>query len=195
MPHALRLLFLVALGLPLAACGETPDPTAAPSGEVLGTDERPPGAGSAQPGVPFPELLDGFAQHDYQGEVAVLGRLAEPLERSETPVANRHVQGQTDTVRTWTYSGLELAVYDIAGDPKQLPQSIRLTSTDYRTTEGLTVGSSRAEVTAALGEPDRLDGGDLVYVLGAEEPVPTGTLRVALEADFVQALTWTFTID
>lgn len=189
-------LLVLALLLSLAACEASenvptpgaplPDSTATTDPDALdGADDDAAPAGG--PGLALPALVDAA------GDPALLGRLAPPQRTEATPQPNRHDPSQTDTLRTLHYDGLQLTVYDVAGSERTLLQSIEVTSAAYATDAGLRVGSTRADVAAALGAPERTEDGAAVYTVGSGPTPPA--LHVRYAGDAVERLTYHFYVD
>jgi hypothetical protein len=150
-------------------------------------------ASSARVGLA--EILDDAYERRDDGSLALLGRLPAPQRVEAEPVENRHVAGQTDTLRTLHYDGLTLEVYAVAGG-REILQEVRVTGDGYETAEGLGVGSTRAAVRGALGEPTRSDGGTLTYdVKTSPDDLTPTTLTVRFDGDRVAALTWSYYVD
>lgn len=150
---------------------------------------------SASSRVTLPEVLDHAYERRADGSLVVLDRLPTPQRVESEPVQNRHVEGQTDTLRTFHYDGLALEVYVVA-DGKEILQEVRVTGEGYETAERLGVGSTRGAVREALGEPTRAEGNALTFEVTAspEDPTPT-TLTVRFDGDRVEALTWSYYVD
>jgi hypothetical protein len=149
------------------------------------------GPDSLGTGVPLAALLDPSADAR-----ALRERLNEPLRVETEAVPNRHVPGQTDTVRTLVYDGLALELYEVTGGAVFL-QEVTVTGEDYETAEGLGVASTRDEVEAVYtnstsAEPT--DEGTVVTYERANGPTPV-VLRVRYEGDRVAAMTWSFYVD
>ena len=101
--------------------------------------------------------------------------VGEPTGVSRTPVANRHVPDQMDTLYVFTRDGLEAAYY-------VLPRRDLLSSVAVRDPRWLrygspTIGTTGAAVEAAFGPPARRASGGAVLTYacqqaaGPEEPV------------------------
>jgi hypothetical protein len=171
----MRLLCLCCCALVLAAC-----------------------AGSREGALPPPVALDDLLARAYEqtpdGRLALLEPLGRPLRNWGKPTPNRHVAGQVDTLRTLVYEGLEVQVYETA-DERELLQTLRVTSPRYRTAEGLTVGSPREDVHAALGAPEGVEAGQDTFAIGSDPDGPPLDLVVEYEAGRVSALVWRFYMD
>lgn len=150
---------------------------------------------SDAPALLLPAILDRAYEQSADGSLALLDRLGEPQRVEAEPVENRHVEGQTDTLRTYVYDGLELEVYAVSGGGELL-QAVRVAGEGYETGEGIGVGSTREAVRAALGTPTGADGDTLTYERPAspEDPTPP-TLTVRFDGDRVAAVAWSFYVD
>lgn len=178
----------LALAVLLAACAsEGPPDSEGPSvGGAQGGLEAPDTAGAAAPENERPAVsvrpgvrLDGLLA-PAEGAEALLGRLRDPRDLRLEPVANRHVEGQTDTVRTYVYDGLELEVYDVTDGPAFV-QRLSVTGGEYGTADGVSVGESRTDLEAALGAPVEEEGASVWYEVGGG-PAPT-PVEVVYEPD------------
>lgn len=105
---------------------------------------------------------------------------------------NRHDSTQVDTMRTLYYNGLFIRVYDVSSSGQSLIQHMEVTSRDFATEEGITVGTSRTEVESKMGPPDKKEGTTYVYNLGTEAP---NQLHIPFENDKVSRLSWSFYVD
>jgi len=180
---------LLALAL-LAGCTTVqPAPDAGPTPPAP-PEAAPPEAAPARPGVPVPELVATG-----EGRGSALGRLDRPARAEAEPFENRHVPGQIDTLRTYHYDGMRLEVYDVAASPRALLQALAVTSDAYDTGLGFRVGATRAEVEAALGDPDARDRTTYEYALEGEGRGPGSLLTVRFAGDRVRELAWGFYVD
>ncbi len=192
-PHVL-LLALFAFG---AGCrGSQPAPPAADEPAADVRDAPPAPEPAARPGVSVDRIVAAGAAGD---AAAVLGRLQPPRRVTTEALANRHVPGQTDTLRTYHYDGLALTVYDVSASDKQLLYALQVTSDAYvpQRPHVLHVGMARAEVEAALGAPDeRLeDGVTYQYALDGDGGAPGTLLLVRFDEGAAAALEWSFYVD
>jgi hypothetical protein len=192
-----RLALALVLALALAACtsdpadapaappaeGSTPGPTATPAG----ADAEPLAEADRQPVAPLDEILA-----PRRDDGPFLRGLPEPRAVRAEPTENRHVEGQTDTVRTYVYRGLEVEAYEVSGG-RTFVQRVEATSPAYETESGLAVGRTRGAVESVLGVPVEEDGPVAVYETD-EGPTPT-TVEVRYETDAAGAeravrITW-----
>lgn len=180
----LSALGLAGCGSPEAPSGDAPAPDTA-AAEPMPTDS--PGVDRSDE-VPLQRLLQAQLRGD--GGL-VLAELPEPNATDSRAVENRHMPGQTDTIRTMDYGGLRIVTYDVATGGRLL-QSVVLETTDYDTPEGVRIGMARDSVLAAYGEPDRREDGALVYGLSPEVP---NEVRFDLQAGRVQRISWSFYVD
>lgn len=149
----------------------------------------------ARPNVALPTLLENAYQRDDDGSLSILDRLGEPQRVTREPVENRHVPGQTDTLRTLVFDGLEMEVYAVTGG-KEILQEVRVTGEGYETAEGLGVGSSRAAVRDVLGTPARTEGATVTYEIASGPDDPTSTqLHIRYDGDRVASMVWSYYVD
>lgn len=173
---------LIGLVLVWAGCGQEASESPSPQVDREG-----------RPGVSLDALIQaGIDRPPGTDSLAVLDRLRPPLRVEREPHKNRHVRGQVDTLRTYVYHGMEVTVYDVAGDPKEIMERLTVVDSSYRTEKGLRVGLSKEEAEALLGPPDQAQGDSLVYELGT--PVPN-FLRVSFEQNRISRLEWSFYVD
>ena len=147
----------LALMLAGAGCAEAPDPRPV-------RDERP-GRVEVRPGVRLDRLL--AARGD---ATPVLDVMRAPRDRHAEAVANRHVEGQTDSLVTWVYDGLTLEIYAVTAGPAFVRRVV-VTRGMYGTSDGLSVGEPRASMEETLGRPSAEVPGAVSYRLGGETPV------------------------
>ena len=162
----------LALLLALAAC--TSDSADAPVAEAQPRDADALLADADRP--PVADLDEILAPRRDDGPF--LQGLPEPQAVRAEPTANRYVEGQTDTVRTLAYDGVEIEAYEVAGG-RMFVQRVAVTSPAYETSSGLAVGRTRSAIESVLGVPMREDGAVAVYETG-EGPTPT-TVEVRYE--------------
>lgn len=176
----LRRAALAALALSLAACSErVPDP--APDA----TEAEAPPVATAEPGISVDDLLE--SREDY---AAVLARLGTPREETAEPIANIHVEGQQDMVRTYVFDGLRIETYEVAGGPT-LVREVQATDPRFRSAEGVGPGVSRASIEAALGPPvdEAADGPYYEIRQFPDDPTPI-RVHVVYEGETARQVTW-----
>ncbi len=143
--------------LTVAACGgRTPEPA---------------------PGPPDAAAFDRWAEAapfaGFETPEDFRDRFGPPVSRHAVPQANRHVEGQTDSILTLTFEGpLEVRLYAITGG-RTLPMSVDVHGSGIL--EGpVDVGTPWTRVAATFGPPEGERDGRWYYLrdgLGAEEPV------------------------
>lgn len=170
----------IAFVLSLASCQSEAPP-----------DAPPPNETARALGVPLSEIVDAALNGR---DTTALDRLGPPDSITTAPQPNRHVPGQMDTLRTYFYDGVRLTVYDVTNSADQFVTTMQVTGPAYTTDDSLHVGSSRSEVENTLGAPDRQDGDEYIYELGEPVAAPN-LLRLTVEADTVQRMTWSFYVD
>lgn len=167
-------LLCAVLAVAASACS---DPEASPPPEREAGEEpsvyRP--SPPVRPGVPLDDLL---APRIDDGAVLARFRPARAVRAEAEP--NRHVEGQTDTVRTYVYDGMTVEAYEVTGGPTFI-QSVRVTEGGYGTGSGVGVGTPRSDVEAAFGPPVHESGDGVEYETGGGE-TPT-TVTVVYEPD------------
>lgn len=147
--------------------------------------------GSASLGVSLQALLEGAESRDPETQqLPILDRLNEPERVSLDTQANRHVPGQTDTLRTLHYDGATVTVLEASG--KELMKDVTVTEPGLRSPQGVQVGMTHAEVENVLGEAtERQDG---AHVYEEDAPMPT-RFYVYYENGDVSRMEWMFAID
>lgn len=180
-----RSLFfaMLVLLLVLAGCGKQSD-NAADSTDADSLAAVSPGAL-----ISVSEIAESVLRGNAEQALAGLPP-AEQVQRKARQ--NRHDSTQVDTMRTLYYTGLYIQVYDVTASDQSLIQHMEVTSQDFATEEGITVGTSRAEVEQKLGQPDEKEGDMYVYNLGTETP---NQLRIPFENNQVSRLSWSFYVD
>lgn len=175
--------------LTLAACVEDPAPRpspaeAPPRAEAPSRIEAPlrtemPRREEFRPGVGLDRLLAASNDAD-----SVLSTLRAPRRREVEAVANRHVAGQIDTAAVWVYDGLSIGTYVIT-DGRTVIDRLAVTEGSYGTSDGLSVGETRASLEAVLGLPVRQTAADVTYSVG--DGMATGVeVRYAPDDDGVE---------
>jgi hypothetical protein len=142
-------------------------------------------------GVPLSDLVDAVLSGR---DTTALNRLGPPDSITTAPQPNRHVPGQMDTLRTYHYDGARLTVYDVSASEDRFITTMQVTSPAYVTQDSLHVGSPWSAVEDALGTPARQGGNEYIYELGEPVAAPN-LLRLTVEADTVQQMTWSFYVD
>lgn len=178
-----RSLFLsmLTLLLVLGGCGGQSDETS----DTAASDS------AATPGdlISVSDLAESAIQGNAEQMLATLPP-AEQVDRR--PQQNRHDSTQVDTMRTLYYNGLFIRIYDVSASNQSLIQHMEVTSRDFATDKGITVGTSRAEVENKMGPPDKREGDVYVYNLGTEAP---NQLRIPFDNNKVSRLSWSFYVD
>lgn len=143
-------------------------------------------------GISLRRLIDRahYREPDAQ-ELSVLDGLSKPKRVSTEAQPNRHVPGQTDTLRTLHYEDARITVYHVSHG-KELLHSIALTGPNLESPEGLRVGMTRADVESALGEPPEHQNGAYIYLQNG--PMPR-RFYVHFDNDVVGRMEWMFPID
>ena len=157
------MLRLLALALVLTGCADRPS---APDAAPTATDSTSPAPASVRPGVSLDRLLA-----DRADDAPLLAELRAPRRQSARAVANRHVEGQVDSVVTRVYDGLVLEAYVVTGG-RTFIRRVDVDEASYGTSDGVSVGESRADLEEVLGVPTREDGETVTYIAGSG-PVPT----------------------
>ena len=194
------VLFLLAALSGLAGCGsEGAERQVTPSDTTRITTSQsaaPTTDSAAFVSVDLPVLLNRVDDRRRDGTLRVLDELNPPLRVEREPVQNRHDPGQTDTILTLLYSGMRIEVYKSTDSGKEIVRSLTISGDAYQTEQGLTIGSTRAEVRKVLGEPAGTEDETLVYELtrGENDPTPT-FLHVRFDGDHVAAMSWDFYVD
>lgn len=178
---ALVLVCQVTLSLGTSACSTAEStrsdlgPDAVPVDRVGGplepTDEIGPPSDAVSQLIRHALQSEGSVSYD-----ALVKRLGEPEEVHTEPVRNQYVPGQTDTLRTLVYTGIQALVYDVTNESKTFLVRLSLLSTRYTTPDGLHVGLEKEKVIDAVGPPTRQNSvkGELIY----EETEATPTSMV-----------------
>lgn len=155
------LCLLLALGLitVLAACGESGGQPSQPAGGTAGSQSQPVDGTSQTPeGYVFP-AASGYS-------VAISDNMADVL--NVLGEANSYFQAESCAFegldKTYTYSGFIITTRP-DGD-QDLVQSIQLTDDSVTTKEGVYIGSSASDVTAAYGDSDSVVETLLTYTIG-----------------------------
>lgn len=150
---------MLVLTFVLAGCGSnekviTGDATA----EVAANNENNAEAADTQAAqaVGFTFTSKGVDINVYAEAAPIVEALGEPQEYFEAPSC---AFGDMD--KTYTYSGFELDTY--AENDTDYVSMVILKDDSVSTNEGVSIGSTLADVKSAYGEPDAEDGDMLVY--------------------------------
>lgn len=121
----------------------------------------------------------------------LLQRLGTPAETETETVVNKYVENQTDTLRTLNYTGVRALVYDVTDDSKSFLVRLSISSTEYRTPEGIRVGMSTDHVRDELGPPTRHNRsrGELIYQETGPTPI---SMVVRIQEGQVAEIGWEF---
>ena len=152
-----------------------------------------PTAPTALVAFPF-ELLQVIGGSVAEPEVAALA----PVEAVTVP--NRHVEGATDTYRTYLFDRTRVRFLDARPQSRLFVESVKTWDPAVRTPAGIGVGSTRSEVEAAYGpeiEAQSGDGESAHYYSDADGLYDERLYVVAGydEADRVRELTLLWDID
>ncbi len=158
--HIRAVAAAFALSLTLAACGgggveETIQPSSAPDPVVSAAPSAEPSTTPSASYSAYVFLSGDFAVSIDQDMAEILAALGEP--QSYFEAASCAFEGLD---KTYTYSGFQVLTRP-DGD-KDYVNSILLTDDSVTTPEGLYIGASAADVTAAYGEEESL-GSSLRY--------------------------------
>lgn len=188
MPLAPLVVLLTAGLLACGPGGAEPgrqDADAEPQGAAAGGRDAAAGGQDARPDGDTAESdpapgCEAFAERGLAVTVptrrAFRDALGEPTAVTRTPVANRHVEGQTDTLVVFERPGLA-ATYYVLPD-RDLLSSVAVRDPRWLRYSAPTLGTPRAEVESVLGPPDAApeaaEGTRLTYQCSpspVEEPV------------------------
>jgi hypothetical protein len=118
------------------------------------------------------------ATYDIFGQATdLLATMGEPVSFSEAPSC---LFEGTDK----TYEFDDIVVYTITSKGVDLIDGIDLLTSKYATRRGITVGSTKASIIAAYGEPFSSDY-DLVYLADPSQNDSTATLTFIMDGDVV----------
>lgn len=101
-------------------------------------------------------------------------RFGKPLKASSNLVENKYDTNYQDTMINLSYTGLDLKIYAVSYDKRQLIESILLKSPAYPLLYGLVPGTAASKVTNTLGSPEeetenafvyRIEGSTLAFIL------------------------------
>lgn len=196
-PTPLALVGLLGGGLVFGACSSAE--SARPRSESIGP---PPEVAAVEPAEPTEEtgppsdivsrvIQDALRSDGSLSYEALLRRLGAPRTIQTEPVPNRYVQGQTDTLRTLVYTGMEALVYDVTNDPKTFLVRLSLSSTQYTTPEGVRVGLREERLLEQLGPPTRRNASRGEWIYQESGPTPT-SMVVRLRDGRVVRIDWEF---
>lgn len=141
------LLFLTTLTL--AACSSDREPTTRPA--TSAPEHTVPA--EVRPGARLDRIL---APRD--DDAAFLAGLRAPRLVTTEAVPDR----RADSVRTWRYDGLTIESYKVAGGPTRI-RRVAVNDGSYGTSDGLSVGETRATLEAVLGASVRESGREATY--------------------------------
>jgi len=122
---------------------------------------------------------------------ALLRRLGPPQRITAEPVQNQYGTGTTDTIRTLTYPGLRVMLYEATQSTRSFLIRLMLIDGRYASPEGLHVGMRPPQVIATIGPPTERDGmtGDLIYA--ERDSMPTA-LILTVRRGRVTTIAWEF---
>ncbi len=148
------------------------------------------------PGPPDPAAFERWAEAapfaGFETPDDFRNRFGPPDSRDVVPQANRHVEGQTDSILTLTFDGpIEVRFYAITGG-RTLPMSVEVRGSGILDGPA-DVGTPWTRVEAAFGPPAGERDGRLYYLRdgdGAEEPV-----LFAVSGGRVTAIRFTYYVD
>jgi hypothetical protein len=199
-PLAFVLVALLPIGLVVGACSSTeptrprpstgtvdpPPETAVDLNPPETTEEAGPPSDAVSRVIQDALRSDGRLSYD-----ALLRRLGSPRVVQTEPVANQYVRGQTDTLRTLVYTGLEALVYDVTDDSKSFLVRLSVSSTQYTSPEGVRVGLSEERVLDQIGPPTRRNASRGEWIYQESNTTPT-SMVVRIRDDRVVQIDWEF---
>lgn len=196
-PLTFVLVGQLAIVLVLGGCSSTesarpPSGTVSPPSDAVDlelpepTEETGPPSGVVSRVIQDALRSDGSLSYD-----VLLRRLGPPRAVETEPVANQYVQGQTDTLRTLVYTGLEALVYDVTNDTKSFLVRLSVSSTQYTSPEGVRVGLSEDRVLDQLGPPTRRNTSRGEWIYQEANATPT-SMVVRIQDERVVQIDWEF---
>jgi len=170
--HLLWLAALLAIVVPLGACGEYPAPATIPIPATLTTSQ-------------LDELVAAFVAPQGEGEFQqVMASLPAPAATTTTEVANRHDPRRLDSLVTLSFANAELTVYRLAGSGRELPAAVRISQPGYRF-EGIEVGMPPGMAVERLGESSTVELDELGFHLSRPHAAPVGIELIADAGEIV----------
>lgn len=121
--------------------------------------------------------INGVTYTAFDEAAELLAGLGKPVFFSEAPSCL--FEG---TDKTYEYN--DVVIYTIPKDGGELIDGIDLVSGKYKTSRGITVGSTRAEVIAAYGDPFSADI-DLVYITDQSLGDASARITIVFDGDTV----------
>lgn len=156
-------LFLL---LPLCAC----TPASPPPADATSVEVSP---STAEPRADFLRAAVGSSREAID-HADIRRLLGEPQRVDVETRPNQHVDGATDTLRTFVYPGLTATAFSGTASPNRFLTRIVITHAGIETPHDVRVGQPLEDVIARRGDPSsRRDDGSLAYEIPATEADPT----------------------
>lgn len=124
--------------------------------------------------------IDGVVYQTFGESAGLIAVMGEPVSFAEA--ASCLFEG-TDK----TYEFEDIVVYTITSEGVDLIDGIDLITSRFATRRGITVGSTKAEILAAYGEPDSAEY-DIVYSADPSQADSAATLTFIMDGDVVAAV-------
>jgi hypothetical protein len=142
----------------------------------------------ADTNAPNPNLAKMLDQprKSFKGYSDVLQKLGKPKSVNVTKVPNRHDPSAEDTIRTLTYPGMVVLVYQVPKFKKEFIVGVTLTKRQERFRLPVTVGASRDFALSRLGQPFEDDGDTIFY------GVENGNLSIQFVDSKVSRIEWSY---
>lgn len=200
MPRTLAyaLVWLAVLSTVMGACStaestQTPSQGPSPTSVERPETERPkPTEATGPPSDVVSRLIQKALRSD--GSVSyrtLVQRLGTPRRVEREPIANQYVRGQMDTLRTLVYTGIKALVYDVTNEEKTFLVRLSVSSSQYTTPEGLSVGLREGDVIETLGPPTRRNASPGTLIYQETKPKPTSMVVQVRDGRVVQ-IDWEF---
>jgi hypothetical protein len=131
------------------------------------------------------------------GQSIVSKKCSHPEKIAKVSVKNRYIPSVTDEIQTYTCRGFVVEVYHarVMNVTRELPRRVVVSRQLSFLPRVLSVGAHAVDVLAALGDPFRRDGENLVYSLSDEDFPGVDTLTFNVSASRVRLIEWNWSVE
>ena len=141
------------------------------------------------------DLVNSAIKRLGENRHSVQSILGAPSASSTEQIRNQHNPKQTDQIRTLTYRGLVVRIYDVPAFNKEMLLSVRMTENMPGVLPDL-IGKSEKTINAKFGDPIRTKGTVFEYipVYNIDEP-GEDIVKIEFSNSIVSAIEWFYYVD
>jgi len=139
-------------------------------------------------------LISAPAQHLGKSAATIVAALGKPLSISSEDTPNKHQPSQIDRIKTITYEGLVISIYDVVAYEKEMLLSVRMTRNRPGILPAL-IGEDENAIKANYGNSEHVRGTIHDYVLTDGDDTASDMVSIDFNESKVVTVEWSYFVD